>query len=143
MWTIDRLIKADLVKEKDDPTANGIHYHDTMWAPNGCTLNVYQDGYHEFVHYIYKEIDGNIRFATSRSNEHEINDSTFFDPIMTDQRIKASHLLISLMDNERSEDFIDYSDKPKLFELKFWSVPVILIVAGLILGFIKMYFEST
>ncbi len=111
-------------------------------GPNGCTLNVYQDGYHEFVHYIYKEIDGNIRFATSRSNEHELNDSTFFDPVMTDKRIDASLLLTSLMNIEEVEQFINDSDKPKLFEAKYWCVPIFLVAVGLVFGLIKLYFGS-
>ena len=141
MWTIERLIKAGLIKEKEDPTANGIHYHDTVWTPNDCTLNVYQDGYHEFVHYIYKEVDGNIKFATSRSNECVVNDSTFFAPVMTDRRIDASLLLTSLMNSEVLEDFLgdDGDNKTKLFEARYWCVPVLLVAAGLIFGLIKLY----
>jgi len=42
VWTIERLIKAGLVKVKEDPTVNGIHFHDTVWVPNACTLNVFE-----------------------------------------------------------------------------------------------------
>ena len=143
MWTIERLIKAELVKEKDDPTANGIHYHDTVWAPNGCTVNVYQDGYHEFVHYIYRDIEGHIYFATSRSRECEVNDSTIFAPVMTDKRIDARLLLASLMNKELLEEFHNDSVKPKLFEARYWCVPIFLVAVGLIFGLIKLYFGGS
>lgn len=129
VWTIERLIKADLVKVKEDPTVDGIHMHDTVWVPNECTLNVYQDGYHEFIHYIYKTIDGEFKFAIARSNECEENESTFFNPVMTNDNGKeyVNELLALTVAVEGLEEFVD----EPTFKLDWGKLMPLLIMLGL------------
>ena len=92
-WTIEKLIKAELVKLKEEPTVNGIEYHEKVWVLNGCTLNVFHGGYHDFVHYIYETLSGEIKFATARGNECEEKCSTLFRPVMEDKSIDVDELL--------------------------------------------------
>jgi len=127
VWTIERLIKAEFVKLKDEPTVDGIHIHDTIWVPNKCTLNVFQDGYHEFVHYIYKNIHGEMKFACARSNECEENESTFFNPVMEDKSIDVHYLLNLTIAIEELEEFVN----EPTFKLNWKKLMPLLIMLGL------------
>lgn len=140
VWTIERLIKAELVKIKDEPTVDGIHMHDTIWVPNNCTLNVYQDGYHEFIHYIYKNIHGEMKFAVSHSRVCEENESTFFRPVMTDKSIDVDYLLTQTVAVEELEKF---ADEPT-FKLDWKKlVPLLGILAlALAIGVLILYLRT-
>ena len=129
VWTIERLIKAELVKMKEDPTVDGIHMHDTIWVPNKCTLNVFQDGYHEFIHYIYRNIHGEMKFAVARSRECEENESTFFNPVMEEDLGKAyvDELLALTVAVEGLEGF---ANEPT-FKLDWGKLIPMLIMLGL------------
>lgn len=140
MWTIKRLIKAGLVKVKDDPTMNGICYHDTVWVPDNCTLNVYHDGYHEFIHYIYENIDGEIKFAVARSNECVENESTFFNPVMEEDLGKAyvDELLNLTVAVEGLENF---ADEPT-FKLDWKKLAPLVGILALAVGVLIMYIQA-
>ena len=88
MWTLERIIRAGLLKEKDEPSVNGIDFYSKVWVPNGCTLNVYHDGYHEFIHHVYQGAwTGELRFVTSGSNDHVERRDTMYLPVMTDKTV--------------------------------------------------------
>lgn len=101
MWTLEKFIEAGLLKKKDDPTMNGIDYFYHVWVPNGCTLNVCQDGYHDFIHYVYELFDGELRFATGRSINCKHTSHTAYRPVMADKSIDVIELHNSLAKPEQ------------------------------------------